>query len=83
VVKKNNYALVELDFELCMLEEEDQPLEAEIVSLKVKLSFVKDNGSILADITVVESNFNQYYTNLALRFLESTIQRRRLGQEKS
>lgn len=66
-----------------MLEEEDQPLEAEVVSLKVKLSFLKDNGNILADITVVESNFNEYYTNLALRFLESTIRRRRLVEEKS
>jgi hypothetical protein len=70
-----------LDFELSQLEEEDQPLQPEIISLKLRIDFMRNNKQIFANICVVESNFNAYYTNLALKILEEKIQKRRIQSE--
>jgi hypothetical protein len=51
------------------------------VALVIKVSFSRNGKEIFADMQVEQSNFNAYYTNLALTFIEERIQQRREGFE--
>ena len=88
MVKVNNYILIDLIFEVSLLEEEDVELEqdeaADTVALKLKISFYRNEKQIFAEVETVESNFNCYYTTLALRFLEEKINKKRenISQQK-
>ena len=50
------------------------------VTLKLKLSFFRSDKQVYAEMEALESNFNSYYTNLAMRFLEDRINSRRKVQ---
>lgn len=52
-----------------------QPVPADTVSLKLKLSFFRNEKQVYAEMEALESNFNSYYTTLAMRFLEDKINR--------
>lgn len=43
----------------------------------MKVSFTREGKDFFADVEVIDSNFNSYYTNLALHFMEERIQKRR------
>lgn len=45
------------------------------MSLKLKLSFFRSDKQVYAEMEALESNFNSYYTTLAMRFLEDKINR--------
>ena len=74
VVKVNNYILIDLIFSVSLFEEEEEILvpedPADTVSLKLKLSFFRNEKQTFAEIEALESNFNSYYTTLAMRYLE-------------
>ena len=55
----------------------NEPDPADTVALKLKLSFYRNDKQIYAEIEALESNFNNYYTTLAMRFLEDKINRKR------
>ena len=55
----------------------NEPVPADTVALKLKLSFYRNNKQIYAEIEAIESNFNSYYTTLAMHYLEDKINRKR------
>jgi hypothetical protein len=48
-----------------------------VVSLTLKIAFSRSGKEVCADVEVLHSNFNAYYTNLALAFIEERVQRRK------
>ena len=82
LVKTNNYIIIDLMFAVSLLEDEEdegliQPVHADTVDLKLKLSFYRHNKQIYAEIESLESNFNSYYTTLAMHFLGDRINQKR------
>lgn len=80
VVNVNNYILIDLVFAVELLDEDEEEVlveevAADTVSLKLKLSFFRHEKQVYAEMEALESNFNSYYTTLAMRFLEDRINR--------
>ena len=79
ISKANSYAIIELFFSVCLLEDEEEEelspkVPADSVVLKLKLSFMKDQAFNFVEIQAVESHFNSYYTNVAIGFLKEKIE---------
>ena len=43
------------------------------MNLKLRLSFGREGKDVFADLEALESNFNDYYTTLALRLIEDRV----------
>ena len=82
VVKSKTYIVIDLMFNVTLLEEEQEasfiePAPSDTVSLKLQVSFYRNQKQVYAEIEALQSNFNSYDTTLAMRFLESKINKQR------